>query len=297
MFFILSTGRSGSTTIARTLSAVPGVVCLHEPEPVLVEEAKQYVEGRMPREQAVALLRRTRVSPSPGALYGESNYALAFLADALCEAFPDACYVWLVRNGLDAVASFEHRRTYRGFENIHGRNMPFGDAVGDMSPEQWHSLGPFARCCWRWSWTNRRIRDVLTRAGVRRFELRLEDMEHRLHELASFLGVTVPADLRVPRANVSRAKVSKCQYWDRRQRRRFEEICGPLMDELYPGWRGALSLSPARKLRNEALSYLSYRKPTGRALRWLLQRTLPERIRAPLGKLLGGRGVLDYAGK
>lgn len=33
MFFVLSTGRSGTTTISRALSDLPGVRCVHEPAP------------------------------------------------------------------------------------------------------------------------------------------------------------------------------------------------------------------------------------------------------------------------
>jgi len=295
MFFVLSTGRSGSTTIARALSQVPGVLCKHEPTPTLIEEAKEYVEGRMPRDQIVALLRETRVPPGGDLCYGESNYTLAFLADALVEAFRRAHYIWLVRNGLNVVASFEHRRTYRGMQNIHGQNMPCGDKVGDMSAERWQAMTPFARCCWRWSWTNGRIRQVLERADARRFYVRLEDLQDRFDELAGFLGIRSPAAPKVPVANAARSAVTRFRYWDSGQRRSFKEICGPLMDDLYPGWKDLFVFGRGQRLRNELLAQLSYRRATGRALRHVGRLVLPPAVRGPFRRLFAGRGLLDYA--
>ncbi len=294
MFFILSTGRCGSTTIARLLSQVPGVVCAHEPHPRLIEEAKEYVERTACRDDIVALLRATRLAPKWTHLYGESNHCLAWLADAVCQAFPDAYYIWLIRDGLDVVASLDHRRVYRGMQGIWGQNMPFGDAVGDMGAREWQRLSPFARCCWRWSWTNRTIRQALEGAGVRWLYVRLEDLQDRLADIGSFLGVDIPPQLCAPVANASKSPVTKCNDWDRGQRQSFESLCGPLMDELYPSWREALAFSLAQRVRNEALSYFSYRKPTGRALRHVAGTVVPQRMRAPLARVLAGRGLLNH---
>ena len=56
LFFVVSTGRSGSTAIANTLNQHSQITCLHEPFQTLISISVQYEHGYLNREQVKARL-------------------------------------------------------------------------------------------------------------------------------------------------------------------------------------------------------------------------------------------------
>jgi len=235
-----------------------------------------------------------------GARYAESSQKLSYLIEPLTEAFPDARFIWLVRNALDVVASFSRMHLYRddwleGQPGLTewGENRIRGDEVDRMTGHQWSRLPAFAKHCWCWAWTNAKIERDLKKAGVSFIMVRIEDIDHSVSRIAQFLEVTPPANLVLRRWNRSTGTVTKASYWDSTQRRAFRRFCGPLMNRLYPGWSQSISLSLGQRIRNEALSFVSYRRPTGRVLR-IGARVLPISLRRRLTDRLKGRGVLNY---
>ncbi len=112
MFFALSTGRSGTQTLAHVLTQSPGCLCLHEPHPQLVRESVLFREGRLSQADAIDLLRRTRPHPAADRAYGESNNRLSLMVPALAAAFPEAKFIWLQRDARDVVASELQRGGY-----------------------------------------------------------------------------------------------------------------------------------------------------------------------------------------
>ena len=266
MFFVVSPGRSGSQTVAQVLSQSPTCLCLHEPHPQLVAESARYQYGRFGHDRAVALLRRTRPQGDPDAVYGESNNRLALLLPPLREAFPDACFVWLLRDGRDFVASELQRGGFadpprrRWTQTKWERWRPRGDEVGDVPAATWASWDPFSRLCWQWAWVNRRIGADLADLGPDRLRrVRIEELAGDLPELCRWLGLE-PVDFVVPRANRRRdagdpggadralpnnvPRVESWDGWDDGRRAVFEDRCGDVMDEHYPGWRKGGSWQP-----------------------------------------------------
>lgn len=292
MIFVLSTGRCGSMTITSVLSQFTGVECYHEPEPKLAKEAYDYLTGRMRRAELADLLRQTRRARMPGNIYAESNQKLSYMVDALLEAFPAARFIWLVRNGLDVVASLEHRRTYRRTRGEWNVYRLRGDELGDVDPRQWRRMTAFAKCCWYWRWTNERIERDLEAAGADYIVVKLEELADNIGAIGEWLGIPAHG-VTVPVANAHAGRVSGAEYWDRRQRRDFADWCGPIMDELYPGWRARLVLNAGKTFRNELLSLLSYRTWTGRMLR-TAGAVLPESVRRGVAAKLQGKGVANF---
>ena len=199
-----------------------------------------------------------------------------------------------MRSGLDVVASTYYRGWYAPGEAHLDEWSTYriqGDAVGAVPKGQWAAMDSFARNCWYWDWTNRKIKRDLESSGARWMMVRLEELAVRLDEVARFLGTARPADLTVPILNVARGgrgRTTKAAYWDRSQRAAFVRWCGPLMDELYPGWREALALSPWQCARNELLRPLSRRYAFGRGLEAVVHR-MPGFFRRPLRRLAEGR--------
>lgn len=263
---------------------------MNQPPP-LIKEAWDYLAGRASKAELINLIRETRASQVNGEVWGESNQKLSFMISPLVEAFPDAKFIWLVRNGAAVAASFEHRRAYRRSRGEWNTYRPSGDAFKDMPPGEWAAMSPFAKCCWYWAFTNRKIREGLLECGRPWILVRLEEIQHEFGAVATFLGVTVPASHEVPKTNASRGTVTAFHYWDHRQREEFRRYCGDVMDELYPGWN--IETSTFQKIRNEFLAQLSYRTPIGKSLRLLLP-CVPKPLISRVRPLFTGRGVLNF---
>lgn len=295
MLFIVSTGRSGSVTLARVLNQFPGVEAFHENPPELVAEARAYLKGDLAREQLIALLQDTRRPSSEQLDYVESNQKLSFMVGALREAFPQARYVWLIRNGLDVVSSWAHRKNYWPHENkgLWSTHRIRGDEVGVMTTAQWQSLSPFAKCCWYWAWTNRKIEADLNATDAEWMLLRLEDLHSRVQELAAFARVELADPIEIPTANRSRGRVAGWHYWDRAQRSEFRHFCSDLMNRFYEGWEGRFIFSRGEAIRNEVLRLLSDRSVSGRLVRKVTS-MLPQSLRVKAARCFTGQGVLRY---
>ena len=242
MFFVLTTGRSGSKSLASFLSTSQRLLCLHEPEPVLLLESRRFLYGTCSREEIVAILKKTRRPLLDGKEYGESNQCLSFLVPALLEAFPGCKFVWLARDGRNVVSSLHslgwYDERYR-HKSVWTENLLEADRAGQMAAREWAALGPFEKCCWYWQFTNSTIRRHLEGLEPGRWMiLRLEEIGERAGELCSFLGAGDTAG-GFPWTNIKKESMRLCRYagWSQEQRHMFEQICREEMDFLYPGWQ------------------------------------------------------------
>lgn len=251
MFFVVSTGRSGSKTIARLLSLVDGCTCLHEPAPQLIRESSAYRYGELEAASLAGILRASRQPRLNGAVYGESNQTLSLIIPVLAQAFAEARFIWLVRNGLDMVASAYAKQWYSGHSEQHDRYedcTPLekvwidgrieGDRCGDVSSQAWARMDRFARCCWYWRYVNQLIEtDLKAHAPGRSTLLRLESLDHDLRTVVRWLGLRAALVPTAKRMNVGKREPYPWTSWTTHERAVFEEWCGDLMDAHYPAWR------------------------------------------------------------
>lgn len=252
MVFILSTGRSGTKTIADFLSALDGCKCLHEPEPRLIRESSAFRYGRLSKNQLAAALRQSRPAIRESGIYGESNQTLSLIIPALHEAFPLARYIWLIRNGIDVVASAVGRNWYTGlsmdgqtYEQSHRIGQEWidgrvqGDQCHDVPESEWQRMSPFQKCCWYWGYLNGLIeKDLQSLVQPSGFRLiRLEDLEASAGTLASWIGLKADGNLPVPHQNRAHYSVYASHSWSNAEWNSFEHWCGTLMDRFYPSWR------------------------------------------------------------
>ncbi len=99
----------------------------------------------------------------------------------------------------------------------------------------------FAQACRFWVHTNRNLDRIATHT------FRLEDLTTSAatrDELLAALGVP-PGGPLLPTSNAGRVS-SQPGGWSPQEREKFEEICGGLMDEHYPGWRDSVTAKSAR---------------------------------------------------
>jgi hypothetical protein len=251
MFFIVSTGRSGTQTIARTLSLLPGCVCLHEPSPELILESSQYRYGKIDQIELSNLLRESRQRTVNGCVYCEANQTLSLIIPVLTDVFPEARYIWLIRNGLDVVASAYQKQWYTGHSENHDRYEDCsqlekawidgriqGDLCGDLNADDWRKLDRFGRCCWYWSYVNRVIDADLHKYSPDRFlMLRIEDIDKDFESIVDWMGLKDEVVPSVGRYNISKRVPYHWTEWSAEERKTFDYWCGDLMGRFYPRWR------------------------------------------------------------
>lgn len=247
MFFVVSTGRCGSMSLARILDQHPLCRCAHEPHPILIKLAAEWQHGLV----SVGELRQylafkgNRLFPHRVGLrlYGESDQKLSFIIPFLAEFGTNTKFIWLIRDGRDVVSSMVTRsRVYVDHSTAVSPSLWHkyrirGDRCGDVRPETWQSMTGFAKSCWYWSYTNRTIAESLADVGESTSMLvRLENLADALPSLLEFLDLPF-YPLTMVSANVSKTLVRGFEAWTRNERNAFERWCGPEMDRWYPDWR------------------------------------------------------------
>lgn len=251
MFFVVTTGRSGSTTIARTLGQIDGCHSVHEPEPALILESTQQHCGDVAAGTIHAMLRETRFPTVNGKVYCESNQTLSLIIPDLVSVFPEARFIWLIRNGLDVVASTYQKQWYTGHSENHSRyedcsaiekawidGRVRADRIGEMSESEWEELNRFEKCCWYWGYVNRVIEKDLRRCAPDRFyTLRLEDMPQELPKLVKWMGFESSQLPMMRRDNIAKRVPFHWIEWSTEQHAAFARQCGDVMDKHYPSWR------------------------------------------------------------
>lgn len=244
-FFVVTTGRSGSVSLAMTLSQHPYVCAIHEPWLHLIPRAYDRLLMAQDAEDTGPNFFRTIVPvPAGSQRIGIVDHKLMPFIGDLHKAFGAARFAWLVRDGRDVVASAEARGWYTDDEranpgHIWAKYRICGDAVGAMSKDEWLQLSPFERCCWYWAWWNESIQLALQPVAQELWaRFRLEDLARprgmgRLQAFLRIPGMEVP---ELWHANKGLAG-HRSADWTRTERESFEEFCGEAMDTWYPEWR------------------------------------------------------------
>jgi hypothetical protein len=242
-FFVVTSGRSGSLSLALTLSQHPFICALHEPLRRLVPMAYAQVTGIPTEYSGVSLARwfKNTIPHPPGPqLAGVVDHKLTHFIPELAEAFPESKFIWLVRDGRKVVRSCVARGWYGPQEaavdgNIWQTYRIPADRAEVMSAGEWSRLGQFERCCWYWQWINKEIRQGLGGLAEERSELYLlEELDGELGAIQQFLGMVGPVPLTLYHAN--QGPRTPETDWTDDEKRIFAEFCGDAMDGLYPDW-------------------------------------------------------------
>lgn len=242
MFFVLSSGRAGSRTIAKALDACSNCTCLHHPQPEFVVEASRYFYGEIDGDEIGKEFSATRPRSTDRHVYGEVNLQLSLIFPILDELYPASKFIWLLRDGRDSVASMFGRHWYDpGYTRVpkewHDARLQ-GDRTGDFSPEEWASMDRFDRCCWLWGKYNDVIEDSFSRIDESRFmRVRLDQLKRDLPRVAEFLSLKPTRDVLVQKHNAAKQPVSYWHEWTAPMRAAFEKRLGDRMDRWIPEWR------------------------------------------------------------
>jgi hypothetical protein len=185
----LSTGRTGTTTLAELFAESPHILPHHEPDPRLI--AASYLawtgaEDATFWREAVQVARDRLVFEAlkSGKVYFEASNRMTFLAPALMAAYPRSNFLLVSRRADGFVRSAMKRGYYQGHPWDHARPRP-KEGWGDASPE--------AKCLWLWAETHRFALEFVEQAGDRALVLHAEDLFagdlDTIESVFGFLGV------------------------------------------------------------------------------------------------------------
>jgi len=248
LFFILSSGRSGSQSIAHTLNNHKEIVCLHEPKSQLVSLSSRYVHKEITKEKVVRELKQMYAKSNTAKinLYGESDMYLVPILDVLIEVFPKAKFIWQIRDGREVVSSgvgrdwfgkseierakpisFEERGWYYYYYKINPSRMNI------FSEAEWEGMSVFQRNCWYWNFINCKIESDLKSVDKENvLFVRLEDLNENVDFIFDFLKIKNQS-IRMHKKNSGKYAINKYSKWSDANKLYFKDSCGELMRRLY----------------------------------------------------------------
>lgn len=243
MFFVLSSGRSGSQSIAVALNEYKNCTCYHEREPDFAVEAPLFHYGQYSSDKIKKMFMETRPKNSSIYKYGESNLQFCLILPVLESMYPEAKYIWLIRDGRDVVASMYDRKWFdtedKTIWDEWKKARLQGDLAGDFSVEEWKHISRFSKCCWLWKKYNLLIENHVFHIEKSRWRrVRLDRLKTDMPGIAQFLGLNEKESVPVEKRNVAYQPVTYWENWNSEQRHEFEVMCGEVMDRWFKEWKG-----------------------------------------------------------
>jgi hypothetical protein len=220
LVFILGSGRSGTKMAAKLFAGVEHIEAHHEyVRDCYQREASLYFMGLLDKAAMAERLKGIYGAAahwSPASYFIDSSNKLSWVADVLVEAFPDARFVHLARDGRKVASSFFHKlggHVYgdRGVQALqawltapdrHPMPPPPEDfwwvipQTGQPFHVEFPAFDQFQRCCYQWAESNRAIMDALEAVPAeRKLSLKLEELTSSPDEVKRLLSfVDTPFD-------------------------------------------------------------------------------------------------------
>ena len=209
--------------------------------------------GQLNELQAARALigqRKGFIEGMPGSVYIEANIGYYGLLDITSQVFREHRAVYVVRDGREWVRSHMNWGEFygkKGLRKLISHNWPAANRVhGDPCGPQWDGFSRFERLCWAWSRLNQYALDCLSGnsnarvfffekifSGEERYEV-LEDLVTFATSLSGAHSIP-PHSLEgwlEKRTHQSPAGFPAWEAWSEGQKRHFERLCGPLMEQL-----------------------------------------------------------------
>lgn len=236
LFFILSTGRTGTKWMSEILSLLEGAQIVHEPIPVEAFAHMEAINDKIKAESYIKIVKRKdiflRTLQHDGRIYGEVNGNLRRHISFLKKHLPKAKLLHLVRDGRKVVRSVLARGTFSGNHPIFGAECPL---PSKKLSQAWDAMSEFEKACWVWKEENECMRKQISNLA------RLEDITSSYK--AFQMQVLEPLDLFFSETDwaacagtkVNKSKKNRAQLgeeWTEEQKKIFDSICGDEMKTL-----------------------------------------------------------------
>ncbi len=230
--FLIGAGRSGTTFLGDCLGTLPGISYHHEP--VLTKAGSRYVyEGRWTQQKAARFYRSVyawlmRFYFDGDLRFAEKTPRNTTVVGFLAEAFPDAKFIHIYRDGRDSALSLSKKPwiTEKGTKQL--QYEPGGYPMGPyahywVEPDraaEFEATSDFHRCIWSW----RRLTEVALQWGQKldperyhelRYETLVADPLPEADKILEFLGLQDASTRQALHAAVSESRTDSVGAWSR----------------------------------------------------------------------------------
>ncbi len=227
VIFVLSTGRAGSTTIAKMFQKNQKISSFHETFYTFLDRLSiEYITGKISKDVVKEKLINYFNSEfiKEETIYIESDQKLVPFVEILNEIFNCPKFIWLTRHP----RSFMHSAATRGWykddqptlhnervlidfkKNRHGARIA-GDLTGDYSSNEWVELDQRSKILWYWKFWNLLIEKNLSAIPEeQKMRIHLEKIDNLTDDIYNFIGIENENILKVPKSNpVKKAHAQK----------------------------------------------------------------------------------------
>lgn len=227
--FVLSTGRTGTETLAHLLNLSRDFFAYHEPKPDLYSLSKisYELEDQINNNPDFERLLKTSLislrgnlwneSLSCGRGYAETSPQVTFLAPMFQKLIPDAFFIHLVRDPKYVIRSGMRRGWYSDHPYDEYRVQPRKDS---HFFNKWEEFSALEKNAWLWAETNQWISNFFSSLPPsQRLVLLSEKIfqkdEHSIRSLYDFLNVAHPSNFAIGRTvsrKFNRQKTGEFQF-------------------------------------------------------------------------------------
>ena len=264
VFFVVSSGRSGTQMFEKLFAGVRDVEMHHEYLCTHIQPvAAMYSMGLIAREEVTGALRSLHgaaVRYSGKRIWGDSSNKLSWIIPELNEIFPEAKFIHLIRDGRKVVSSFYNKLSdeiyddesvdilYRYLDDPDTNPLPPPEKrywwrvpyLEGEADERFRQFTQFERISYHWAEVNSVIkRDLATLEPKRSITVKLEELtgdEGVFNELLSFLGIEPSGELFALLKRPHNVNKPVNYMLTELQQKQFDDVAGPMMKEL--GYNG-----------------------------------------------------------
>ncbi|UCG17706.1 MAG: sulfotransferase [Phycisphaerales bacterium] len=254
--FLIGAPRSGTTFLGECISVLPEVS--YHFEPLMTKAAVRHIHAdEWPLAAGQALFRRVyrwlmRIHLDADLRFAEKTPRNSLIVSFLREAFPDAQFIHIIRDGRDVALSLSRKpwlrastgesETRTGGTDDHGHHAHFW--VEKARAAEFETTTDIHRCAWAWRhFTEAALAQSAGLPAGQYHELRYESLvdqpQQEADRLLDFLGINDPASRRVFCEAAAGARATSVGGWRRSlspaQVKQIEDEAGPLLCTLgYP---------------------------------------------------------------
>lgn len=224
--FVLSTGRSGSKSIVDNLKNIEGFHCEHESNFNLIRLSAEYSMKLKSVEEVknelIEYYSTIKIKKSVQ-YYLESDQKLSNLIEPLIKIFPNAKFVWLIRDPKSFIRSATSRNwfAYNKFNDRNALINPFerslglrlgGNVIADFSESDWEKLSITQRNAWYWQYWNKNIENDLNEFAKPNYaKVKLDNLHEDFIKISKLLNINININ-KIIQTNKMKAKDKKRTY-------------------------------------------------------------------------------------
>ena len=194
--FILSTGRSGSKTIATLLDCSENVTAYHEPRPTLQYfsnyafhcQSEVKILSNMIDAVRMEMILEVFIKDN---IYVESNQCLTFFAPVIARLFKRSKFVHLIRHPGDFIRSAIRKGWHKNDSIWESGRVRMADK------NQWAKMDQIEKLSWLWMTTNSFIETFKEQIETKRvITLKFEDLVKNIKEVRELIKFIDAVDIK-----------------------------------------------------------------------------------------------------